>query len=412
MTERIKLIDLFAGCGGLSDGFEQTYLYETLACVEWEKEPCKTLTKRLKEKWKYENSSETVFYFDIQRTDELINGWSNDSIYGTSEGINTIVQKHNGIDVLIGGPPCQAYSIAGRIRDENGMNDDYRNFLFESYLKVVNHFQPKAFIFENVPGLLSAKPGGVSISERITEAFAEKGYEITNDLRSNALIDCTKFGVPQARKRMVILGVNTNLIKESPQIALYDFYKFILPKYQSRKNLTVRDAIYDLPKWYPLAEPIKVSKRKYSHSYEVCEFTNHEPRMHSKRDIKTFKLLTTDIESGQNKFTSVESLKDLYFELTGKRSNIHKYHVLKWNKPSNTIPAHLYKDGLRHIHPDPQQSRTITVREAARLQSFDDDFVFTGSLTDQYKMVGNAVPPKFAKAIAFALNDFIKKYYA
>ena len=84
---------------------------------------------------------------------------------------------------------------------------------------------------------------------------------------------------------------------------------------------------------------------------------------------------------------------------------------MKWNKPSNTIPAHLYKDGLRHIHPDPEQARTITVREAARLQSFDDDFVFTGSSSDQYKMVGNAVPPKFAKAIALALNDFLIKYF-
>lgn len=411
MTEKIKLIDLFAGCGGLSDGFEQTQLYETLACVDWEKEPCKTLAKRLKEKWNYVTPEETVFYFDIQRTDELINGWSNDLIYKTSKGINAIVKKHNGIDVLIGGPPCQAYSIAGRIRDENGMNDDYRNFLFESYLKVVTHFQPKAFIFENVPGLLSAKPGGISIVQRITEAFAEKGYEITNDLRAYALIDCTKFGVPQARKRMVILGVNKNLIKEIPIIALHDFYNFILPKYQSKKIATVKDAIDDLPKLHPFKEPIKVSKKKYSHSFDNCKIANHEPRMHNKRDIQTFELLTNDIESGRNKFTSAESLKDLYFELTGKRSNIHKYHVLKWNKPSNTIPAHLYKDGLRHIHPDPKQARTITVREAARLQSFDDDFEFTGSLTDQYKMVGNAVPPKFAKAIALALNDLLKKYF-
>jgi DNA (cytosine-5)-methyltransferase 1 len=134
--------------------------------------------------------------------------------------------------------------------------------------------------------------------------------------------------------------------------------------------------------------------------------------MHSKRDVETFELLTTDIQTGQNKFASVESLKELYFQITGKRSNIHKYHVLKWNKPSNTIPAHLYKDGLRHIHPDPEQARSITVREAARLQSFDDDFHFLGSLTDQYKMVGNAVPPKFAKAIALALDDFLNKYYA
>ena len=412
MTEKIKIIDLFAGCGGLSDGFEQTHLYETLACVEWEKEPCKTLANRLKKKWNYENAYETVFHFDIQRTDELINGWSNDPIYGTSQGLKPIVKKYKGIDVVIGGPPCQAYSIAGRIRDENGMNDDYRNFLFESYLKVVDEFKPKAFIFENVPGMLSAKPGGVSIVERITEAFAEKGYEITNNLRENALIDCTKFGVPQARKRMVILGVNKSLIKESPQVALHDFYKFIFPKYQTKKLVTVKDAINDLPKLHPLEEPVKVGKRKFSHTYNVCKIANHEPRMHSKRDVETFELLTKDIQTGQNKFASVESLKDLYFEITGKRSNIHKYHVLKWNKPSNTIPAHLYKDGLRHIHPDPEQARSITVREAARLQSFDDDFEFLGSLTDQYKMVGNAVPPKFAKAIAFALNDFLNKYYA
>lgn len=411
MTSKIKLIDLFAGCGGLSDGFEQTKLYETLACVEWEKEPCKTLEKRLENKWKIKKASELIFHFDIQRTDELINGWKDDPIYKSNKGLNKIVKKNTSIDVLIGGPPCQAYSIAGRVRDENGMNDDYRNFLFESYLKVVNHFQPKAFIFENVPGLLSANPGGVSIVDRITKAFAQKGYEITNDLRSNALIDCTKYGVPQSRKRMVILGVNKKLINKKPQIALLDFYQNLLPKYKTNKTLTVKDAILDLPKWFPLNEPIKVGNRKFSHSYEGCNIANHEPRMHSKRDIETFKLLTTDIESGENIYSSVESLKELYYSITGKRSNIHKYHVLRWNKPSNTIPAHLYKDGLRHIHPDSKQARTITVREAARLQSFDDDFVFTGSSTDQYKMIGNAVPPKFSKAIALALNDFLIKYF-
>ncbi len=411
MSKKIKIIDLFAGCGGLSDGFEQTHLYETLACVEWEIEPRKTLIKRLKNKWKYENADEITFHFDIQRTDELINGWNNDPIYGTNKGLGSIIQKQNGIDILIGGPPCQAYSIAGRIRDEKGMNDDYRNFLFESYIKVVNHFQPKAFIFENVPGLLSAKPGGISIVERITEAFAKSGYEITDDLRNNALIDCSKFGVPQARKRMVILGVNKKIIKENPSIALDDFYNFILPKYQSKSISTVQDALNDLPKLYPLNEPIRIKNKNFSHTYDICEIPNHEPRMHNKRDIETFEMLTKDIEVGENKFATVESLKDLYFEITGKRSNIHKYHVLKWNRPSNTIPAHLYKDGLRHIHPDSKQARSITVREAARLQSFDDDFEFTGSVTDQYKMVGNAVPPKFAKAIGFALNEFIIKYF-
>lgn len=411
MAKKIKVIDLFAGCGGLSDGFEQTHLYETLACVEWEKQPCNTLMKRLREKWGYKNILEMVFQFDIQRTKELIHGWENDPVYSTRKGLNDIVKRHGGVDVVIGGPPCQAYSVAGRIRDKNGMNDDYRNYLFESYLGVVDFFKPKAIIFENVPGLLSAKPGGVSIVERITEAFSKKGYAITTDLKKNALIDCTKFGVPQARRRMVILGVNKKLINGNPQDALNDFYESIFPKYQSKKISTVKDAIDDLPKLHPLRQPLMISRKKYSHKFDMCEIPNHLPRMHSKRDIATFQLLTKDIETGRNKYSSANALKELYFEITGRRSNIHKYHVLKWNKPSNTIPAHLYKDGLRHIHPDPKQARSITVREAARLQSFSDDFEFLGSLADQYKMVGNAVPPKFAKAIGLALNEFVCKYF-
>lgn len=409
MSDIVNVIDLFAGCGGLSDGFEQTHLYKTLACVEWESEPCNTLRKRLSKKWGYKNADKLVIKFDIQRTEELINGWKNDPVYGSNEGLKKLIKED--VEVLVGGPPCQAYSIAGRVRDENGMNDDYRNFLFESYLNVVNFYKPKAFIFENVPGMLSANPGGISIVERITEAFSASGYEITNNLRADALIDCTRFGVPQARKRLIILGVNRSQLKTDAQSALSDFYEWILPKYESKKVYTVKDAIIDLPKLYPLSEPIKIKNKKYSHSINEIEIANHEPRMHNERDIQTFKLLTKDIESGQNKYISIESLKELYFSITGKNSNIHKYHVLKWDKPSNTIPAHLYKDGLRHIHPDSNQARTITVREAARLQSFDDDFEFTGSLTDQYKMIGNAVPPKFAKAVALALKEFLDKYF-
>ncbi|HMZ60076.1 MAG TPA: DNA cytosine methyltransferase, partial [Leptospiraceae bacterium] len=139
-------------------------------------------------------------------------------------------------------------------------------------------------------------------------------------------------------------------------------------------------------------------------------FLNHIPRFHSERDIDVFKLLTTDIKTKKFKYASSQALIDLYYEKTGKKTNVHKYHVLRWDKPSNTIPAHLYKDGLRHIHPDPEQARTITVREAARLQSFDDDFEFLGSMGDQFKMIGNAVPPKFAKAVGNAVSDFINKY--
>ena len=131
------------------------------------------------------------------------------------------------------------------------------------------------------------------------------------------------------------------------------------------------------------------------------------PRFSSKRDIDIFKLLTEDIESGRNEYVSTDALKQLYTKITGKTSNIHKYHVIRWDEPSNTIPAHLYKDGLRHIHPDTKQLRTITVREAARLQTFPDDYEFiTGTALD-YKMIGNAVPPLFAKLLADSIYDFL-----
>ena len=137
---------------------------------------------------------------------------------------------------------------------------------------------------------------------------------------------------------------------------------------------------------------------------------NHIPRFHSKRDIGVFQLLAEDIASGKMLYASIDSLKDLYTKVTGKKSNIHKYYVLRKYEPSNTIPAHLYKDGMRHIHPDPKQARSITVREAARLQTFDDDFEFLGPMMAQYKMIGNAVPSEFAKIIAKALFQIIRRY--
>ena len=98
-------------------------------------------------------------------------------------------------------------------------------------------------------------------------------------------------------------------------------------------------------------------------------------------------------------------MKELYYQQTGKKSNVHKYHVLNWDNPSTTIPAHLKKDGLRHIHPDPNQQRSITVREAARIQTFDDDFLFNESMGASFEMIGNAVPPYFARKLGLAISQ-------
>lgn len=403
--KKIRTIDLFAGCGGLCEGFEETGLYSTLACVEWEKAPCQNLEKHLRDKWEYHDASQRVLRFDIQRTDELFNGWDNDSEYGTSQGLDSLTK--NDVDLIIGGPPCQAYSIAGRIRDDKGMKDDYRNFLFESYIRVVNHYRPKAFVFENVPGILSAKPTGEPITDLIHKAFSEAGYVVIDNFEK-AVIDVADYGVPQRRKRVIIIGLDKLYYGDSALKLVNDFYANILPSYRSVRRRTVQEAIGDLPPLYPLEEDLVINGKKSSHSH--CENTiqNHIPRYHGRRDIDIFKMLARDIEERTCQYTSIDALKALYKEKTGHESVVHKYYVLRRDEQSNLIPAHLYKDGLRHIHPDSQQARSITVREAARLQSFPDDYIFIGSQMEQYRMIGNAVPPEFARRLALAVNDILK----
>ncbi|VYT96199.1 Modification methylase HaeIII [Clostridium tertium] len=407
MGSRLNTIELFAGCGGLVDGFEKTGKYKTLACVEWNDKPYEVLKKRLKTKYGYKNTDEIVLKFDIQRTSELIDGWKDDLEYGSNLGLRKII-GNNKVDLIVGGPPCQAYSMAGRVQDENGMRDDYRNYLFESYIEVVKCFKPKVIVFENVEGILSAKPGGINIIDKITEEFLKAGYVITNNIRKNALLDLSEFGIAQKRKRVILLGLNKNVFGEECNDILNEFYNEQLIKFKVSKKVTVKDVIGDLPKLMPRDSEKKVGKKKYSHFPDATEYKDHYPRYHNKRDMDIFRELAFDIESGKNQYSSAEALKKLYTEKTGKESNIHKYNVLKWNEQSNTIPAHLKKDGLRHIHPDSQQSRTITVREAARLQSFDDDFEFSGSMYSDYEMIGNAVPPLFSQKLAEAVYNLIK----
>lgn len=406
---KIRSIDLFAGCGGLMDGFEQSGAFDTIAAVEWEKVPCKNLENRLREKWQYQDAEERVLCFDIQRTEELFKGWENDQEYGSSVGLDQLVENAGGIDIVIGGPPCQAYSIAGRVRDEFGMKNDYRNYLFESYIKVLEQYKPKAFIFENVPGILSAKPGDRPIIDIIQESFDDAGYLLLPNM-SEAIIDFTDYGVPQNRKRIIIFGVRKDIFGDKSSDVIRYFYTEALPKYKTEKKRTVLEAIGDLPKLYPMNEDMKVNGARTRHSLPERDVPNHVARWQSDRDVGIFKLLTEDIESGRNQYTSIDALKQLYTEMTGKNSNVHKYHVIRWDEPSNLIPAHLYKDGLRHIHPDSAQQRTITVREAARLQTFSDDYVFEGSNMELYKMIGNAVPPLFAKCCAEAVVDTLSTF--
>lgn len=403
--KKINFIDLFAGCGGLSEGFYLQGL-NGLAHVEWEIPMVETLRNRLVQKWGHSaDDAKSVVHFDIQKTEELLGGdWSDETIatYGKSNssivaqfGLDGLVGDSQ-VDLIIGGPPCQAYSIAGRAQDPNSMRDDYRNYLFESFVKVVDHYRPKVFVFENVPGILSAKPGDRFVMERIYEAFAEIGYDIrTPQDMKKSIYSSVDFGVPQDRHRVIIFGV-----EKGGKYSVEDFYASLDSLKSTTQVKTVRDAIAFLPKFRPLANPYKVGGHNVSHELIGDEIVSqHEARYHNSRDIAVFRKW---ISENMNNIPNDEKLA-FYKQVSGKTSNHNKYRSLEWDKPSPTVVSHLYKDGLMFIHPDVEQARSITIREAALLQTFPMDFEFLGSNAYCFKMIGNAVPVLFAKSIAEAI---------
>lgn len=405
--KKIKFIDLFAGCGGLFDGFMQSGMYEPVASVEWEKAPVEVLKNRLKTKWNVEDPDKEVIRFDIQREEELFNGFD-DPEYGKHIGLDSLVDEKKGIDIVIGGPPCQAYSVAGR--NAGRMKGDYRNYLFEHYISVINRYQPKLFVFENVPGMLSAMPDGTPITDLIRRDLSKTGYEIINNIKDFALIDMSQYGIPQTRKRVILIGVRKDAF-ENPQEVLRDFYENYLYPFKTDKVKTVKDAIGDLQSWHPV-KPYKENGKNIAYgSEEDSDLSWQIPRYQNERDINVFKTLAEDIESGENKYQSTDNLIKLYEQTTGKKTSVHKYHVLRKDEPSTTILAHLHKDGFRFIHYDSKQARTITVREAARIQTFADDFEFPCSMGAAYKMIGNAVPSEFARILSVAIQEFYKKYF-
>ena len=191
--ERYKFIDLFAGCGGLSEGFYRQG-FEALAHVEINHWACETLRARMKY-YGYKNIEEEVIEHDITAEDIL-------------DKLDAAVKGRN-VDIIIGGPPCQAYSTAGRVRDGKKMATDARNYLFESYVKILEYYKPKFFVFENVTGLLNAKVEGSFIFPKVIQALGKK-YNVVND--PEVLVHNTAdYGVPQLRKRVIIMGVRKDI---------------------------------------------------------------------------------------------------------------------------------------------------------------------------------------------------------
>ena len=410
--KKLTCLDLFCGAGGLSEGFLETGKFDFLGHVEWEKPMVDTLRNNLVKRWGYstDDARKSVIQFDVQKTEELFGGnWNEDTIkeYGNNNaqeivenGLDGLVGNKS-VDVIIGGPPCQAYSIAGRAQDPNSMKDDYRNYLFESFVKIVDHYRPKVFVFENVPGMLSACPGDTLVINRICQAFDEIGYQIRLPEEMHKSIYCASdFRVPQDRRRVIIFGVDKNQPK-----GVEDFYHALDEQKSGEPPKTVRDAIGNLPKFRELEEPYKKGNINVSHELVGdVKVPQHEARYHNKRDIEVFrKWITNDM----NNLPNTEKL-EFYKQVSGKNSNHNKYRSLEWDKPSPTIVSHLHKDGLMFIHPDVEQVRSITIREAAMLQSFPMDYEFLGSNAYCFKMIGNAVPVLFAKSIAEAVYSVLE----
>lgn len=399
-TRTLNFVDLFAGCGGLSEGFYQEG-YHALAHVEIDHFACETLRERMTY-YGYKNADKAVIEEDITSHD-IINK------------ISSVVGK-NTVDIIIGGPPCQSFSSAGRAKDGHGMKNDPRNYLFESYVKILNYFCPRYFVFENVTGILTARPEGDKIIDTIVAALSEK-YNVFFNPEINVL-NTANYGVPQIRKRVILIGARKD-ISVSPK----DIYGAIIKTHYDpemsnaeRKGLepfvTVRDAIGELPSVQPGGGEKQTSftpSRSNAFLRYICQpnqsvLLDHVARRHNDVDRERY------CEMAKNRWDFEQLLinrPDLRHEK--KRLFNNSYTVQWWDLPSKTILAHIHKDGNLFIHPDYFQARTFTVREAARIQSFPDDFVFCGSRSEQFKQIGNAVPPLFANVIAKALKPFVSE---
>lgn len=395
-----SFIDLFAGCGGLSEGFYRQG-FRALAHVEIDHYACETLRTRMRH-YGYRHAEEEVIEHDI-----------------TSEDIIERIERATHgrpVDVIIGGPPCQAYSTAGRVRDGEGMARDPRNYLFESYVRILEHFEPKFFVFENVTGLLSARVDGGLIFPRVIHALGNR-YKVIDD-PAILVHNTADYGVPQIRKRVIIMGVRDD-IDEKEAIDLYNavrktHYDPEMPENERHgllRFVDVHDALSDLPPVEPGQDastdafdyPCNNAFLRRIGQPGIHPLMDHLARNHNEMDRERFRVM---IEHHWSFGEMRRRRPDLEHEHARVFDN--SYVVQWWDLPSKTILAHIHKDGFQFIHPDYDQARTFTVREAARIQSFPDDFVFAGSRGEKYKQIGNAVPVLFAEALAKAIKQNLR----
>ena len=403
----MNFIDLFSGAGGLSEGFIKAG-FNPIAHVEIDSNACQTLETRLIFH-KLQRENQLNFYYDyllekISREDFLLkysNKEISNSVINTAIGgennkeIFNIINKLAGarsIDLIVGGPPCQAYSLIGRARDKNKMKDDSRNYLYKEYAKFLKEYRPKVFVFENVLGLITANEG--KFFKNMKSYFKRIGYELDYSIETSS-----DYGVLQKRKRIILIGWRKDVDFEFPT---FD---------KVTNDWTVTDLLTDLKKLKP-GEQNNITKYKTDTTNYLSKFdlrngvdfvTQHIARPHNHRDLEIYKIAIKKFEKGER--LKYPDLPERLKTHKNQKSFVDRYKVVDSEGLSHTMVAHIAKDGHHYIYPDKKQVRSLSVREAARIQSFPDDFFFEGGRTSAFKQIGNAVPPLMAKEIALSIKD-------
>ena len=409
-------IEVFSGAGGLSEGFIRAG-FEGIAHVEMNKEACLTLETRAIYHYLKRKNQLGIYKQYLQgfiTRNELIEnfGIPGDvlkSVINKEISDKTIESIFQSIDdrllgrtpdLLIGGPPCQAYSIVGRARDPNKMKEDPRNHLYLYYVEFLKKYQPKVFVFENVPGILSANNG--SQLGKIFDAIKAVGYNV-----EYKVLNSKNFNVLQDRKRVIIIGSRSDLDFQYPDFKEKDLsnsQKGFGELYRDLKFLKHGEGIMGAVDYAndTISDYLKESKIRT----EEDEFvTQHIVRPNNENDLQIYRLAVEFKSKGKN-LNYRDDVPQHLKKHKNESSFLNRFNVVAEDNLSQTVVAHIAMDGHYYIHPDINQNRSISIREAARIQSFPDNYFFEGSRTAAFKQIGNAVPPLLAEGIA---KEILKK---
>lgn len=412
VNKNLKVLDIFAGAGGLSEGFARAGC-DIVAHIERDRDACETIRSRLlyhalKKSGKLEEYKKYVL--GEKTRDALVreNSLQKEICSVINEEISQKSCPHlilkvqellkgKGLDIVIGGPPCQAYSNIGRSSDRRKMKRDQRKFLYQYYVEFLRKLRPKLFVFENVPGLISA--GNGFYLKDMRRLMKKIGY--TTDYQ---VLNAADFGVPQNRKRVILIGWRNGL-----KILKYPTFQKV------ERNYTVADFLTDLPAIKAGEGARRMRNKKRSNLLESLGITDvnfqilsdHIARPQSNLDLGIYRIAIKKKSAGTNlRYSELPPRLKTYKNET---VFLDRFKVVDFSaKASHTVIAHIAKDGHYYIHPDIKQGRALTVREAARLQTFPDDFLFEGSRTSQFKQIGNAVPPVFSRVIADGLIRYLR----